>query len=162
MVKTVIYLSLVAISASSVLAEVPEAYRREASDNDLLARNSDDFLEGRDYPETMFSREDDIATLQEREPFFFLGPLIGMAARVGAKVAAKKVAQKVAKGVVKHKVKEQQNKRRKRELESEDELDLAARGDMDEFVERELDMIEREMNEDDILERELEEDLYLD
>ena len=63
---------------------------------------------------------------------------------------------------MKQKVNNYQNNRRKRDLELEDEFDLAAREDMDELVERELDLIERETNEDDILEREVEDDLYLD
>jgi len=60
----------------------------------------------------------------------------------------------------KHHVNNRNNNRRRRDLEAEDELDLASRDDMDE----ELDMIEREMSDEDVLERELEadEDLYLD
>ena len=46
---------------------------REASDNDLLARDSDAILEERNVPETMFSREDTVG-LEEREPFAFLAP----------------------------------------------------------------------------------------
>ena len=55
--------------------------------------------------------------------------------------------------------------RRKRDLEAEDELELIAREDideMDEVVERELDVLGREMNDDDILGREVVDGLYLD
>jgi len=165
MVKTVIYVSLISLAASTVLAAVPEAYqRREVYENDLLPRNTDAILEERDYPETMSSRDVDIANLEEREPFF---GLIGMVARIGLKIGTKvipklmkKVAPKLIKKagskVAKNVIGNQNNQKRKRDIEQSDLVD--------ELFERELelDMIERELNEDDILGREIEEDLYLD
>jgi hypothetical protein len=164
MVKAFIYFTLIALSASSVLAEVPEAYnRRESPEDEVLARESDDILEEREYAPTMFSREDDTASLQEREPFAFLAPLIGIAARVGGRVAARAGAR-VGRRVANDRINQRRNnRRRRRDLEPEDELDIAAREDMDELAERELDMVEREMNENDITEREvLEDDFDLD
>jgi hypothetical protein len=153
-INRVVYAEPSSCEAKSILAKVPEAFeRREASENDLVARNSDVVLEERNSPETMFSREDDTASLQEREPSPFFGALIGVAARVGGRIAARAGAR--------HANHRAQNRRR-RDLEPEDELDLASREDMDELTERELDMIEREFNEDDILEREVEDELYLD
>jgi len=57
-----------------------------------------------------------------------------------------------------HHVSNRVNNRRRRDLEAEDELDLASRDDMDE----EFDMVEREMGDEDVQEREVDEDLYLD
>ena len=80
-----------------------------------------------------------------------------MGAKIGASLATtaiqSKMAQNSGSNGVRH-VKKRPNKpkrrnnRRKRDLEAEDELDLAAREDMDEFVERELDVFERDMDED--------------
>jgi hypothetical protein len=158
MVKTIIYFTLTALAASSVLAAVPEAIqRREASEADLLARESN-ILEERDNAPTMFSREDDTASLQEREPSPFFGALIGIAARIGGRVAARAGAKAGRRAVNHH-----NNRRRRRDLEPEDEFDIAARENADELAERESDdILEREMDGDDILEREVDDDLYLD
>jgi NAD/NADP transhydrogenase alpha subunit len=70
------------------------------------------------------------------------------AIQIGARVATR-VGSRIAKHVVKHKIKKEVNKKRKRELdESEDELDLAAREIWDELIEREMEVLERELGGD--------------
>jgi len=78
-----------------------------------------------------------------------------------------KLGTSVLNNVIKTKMQnpKRRSNRRKRDLEAEDELELIAREDideMDEVVERELDVLGREMNDDDILGREVVDGLYLD
>jgi len=147
MVKLFIPFALLAISASLILAKGPEfsSYisfsRREASDNDLFARDSGD--------------ETDNVALEQREPVVPLA-VMSRIARVGSSIV----------GRIRHFASDRRSsksirKLSKRDLDPEDEVDFVAReDDGDDMFERELDMVEREMSDEDILSREVDEDMY--
>jgi len=100
---------------------------------------SEDTITSREFIEAVYGRELTEVELQEREPFF---PLIFAAARIGAQVASRvgsRVASKAArKGIKKgaeHHHNQRQNRKHKRSLNSEDDIDLSARDALEDIIE---------------------------